>query len=269
MKKKAVIVLVVVLISAGIARAQILALPVFDASNYLNAVLRLAELEKQLEQMVMTYEQLVREYEQMVWMAKQLPGLLRYRFAPTPWVFSRSGNTYGTTGGWTSAINSGAAVAAGYRQAVERLLTYGPALGRLQAEQAERARIHYGTVELADAGTLHSMQVIGLQRDKTDLTAREIQELEDASLSNDPELNTEIAVMNKINAASVMTLRSGQDTNQLLVALLEHEISSSKSRRDAEATAVNADIAFRMNAYDAAIEGVRGTTDAITSFRMP
>jgi hypothetical protein len=41
-----------------------------------------------------------------------------------------------------------------------------------------------------------------------------------------------------------------------------------KARRDAEAYAINANISLRLNAFDAGMQGVQGTTGAITSFRM-
>lgn len=269
MKKKITLSLATVLLCAGAARAQFFGMPVFDATNYANAILGFEELQRQLAQMVGTYQQIVLQYRHMVWLARTLPFLRRYRFASTPWLSSRSADTYGTTGGWTRAINSGLAVEAGYRRAVESLMAYGAALGRIPADQAARARTRYATVELADAANLHGIEVIGLERDKAGLAERQIRDLEDATLSEDPELNTEVGALNKINAAAIMALRSSQETNQLLVALLEHGIASSKARRDAEAAAINADIVFRLNAHDAAIACVRGTADAVTSFRMP
>ena len=41
--------------------------------------------------------------------------------------------------------------------------------------------------------------------------------LEQDSLSDDESLNSEVAVLNKINATNVLTLRSVQDTNKLLM----------------------------------------------------
>ena len=135
--------------------------------------------------------------------------------------------------------------------------------------RSARAKTDYATVELADAANLHGIEVLGNQRAKTRLTEEAIAALENASLSTEDRFNTEIAVLNKINAASVMALRAGQDTNQLLVSLLEEQITDSKARRDAETSAINANIAFWIRAMDAGMEGIRGTTAAIRSFRIP
>ena len=67
----------------------------------------------------------------------------------------------------------------------------------------------------------------------------------------------------------MMALRAGQDSNQVLVSLLEQVITDSKSRRDAEASVINSNVELRLNAREAGMEGVRGTTQAITTFRMP
>ena len=67
----------------------------------------------------------------------------------------------------------------------------------------------------------------------------------------------------------MMALRAGQDGNQLLVSLLEQTLTDSKARRDAEAAVVNANVEFRLNARDIGMKGVRNTTDAILTFRMP
>jgi hypothetical protein len=67
--------------------------------------------------MIKQYEQLILEYEHFLWMAKQLPGLPRHALSYTPWRYSSSTDVYGTSGGWTQAINTGAGVIPGYRRA--------------------------------------------------------------------------------------------------------------------------------------------------------
>jgi hypothetical protein len=175
-------------------------MPVFDATNFGNAVKRHFELVRQYEQLVLTYEQLILEYEHFLYMAQRLPGLTCHRLGWTPWRFSRSANTYGTTGAWTSAVNTGTGVEPGYRQATEPLKVFGAVLGNIPANQVERIKTDYATVELADAANLHGMEVIGSQRAKAPFAEEAIQGLESASLSTDDRMNTHIAVLNKINA---------------------------------------------------------------------
>jgi conjugal transfer/entry exclusion protein len=258
-----------ILIFAAAVPAQFIALPVFDAANLANAIERLAQLREQISQLVRTYDQLVLEYKHMLKMAKQLPGLSEHYFRSAPWRFSHSTDTYGTAAAWNKAINTGNTAEQAYRFAVERLATYGSALARIPADQLDRAKTDYAGVELADAANIHGIEVAGSQRAKAGSADAAISGLESASLSSDEDSNTQIAVLNKINAAGMMVMRASQDTNQILIALLEHQLAQSKARRDAEATAINANIAFRQHAYDAGIVGIRDTTKAITTFRMP
>ena len=58
-------------------------------------------------------------------------------------------------------------------------------------------------------------------------------------------LNTEVSVLNKINAADVLTLRTLQDSNKLLASLLEQQTILAKQQREPTANAINADIARR------------------------
>lgn len=270
MKKRIAVALLVVTLTVSPVFAQWFfgTIPVIDFANLANAADQLGQLEMQYGQLVSTYNQIVLQYREMLRMARHLPGIRQHRFSQAGWGASFSANTYGTTAGWTSALNSGIGVREGYGQAVGRLSTYA-SFGDIPADQVDRAKSEYASVELSDAANIHGMEVIGAERSKSGATDLEIKMLEDASLSEEDDFNTEIAVLNKINATDIMTLRSGQETNQILVALLERSIAESKYRRDSEAAAINANIAFRANARDAGLRGIEGTTDAITSFRMP
>jgi hypothetical protein len=271
MKKRiAVFSLSLALLVVSPAAAQLLGpIPVVDWSNLAEAVETVAQLERQYAQLVSTYRQIVLEYQHMLRMATTLPHLDWYRFTPASWRFSSSANTYGNTASWTRAINSGFGALDGYLRAVEHLSAYGPAFARIPADQLDRAKSAYAAVELSDAASIHGIEVAGSQRAKAAEATAAIDALERVTLSDAEELNTEMAVLNKINAAGIMTLRSSQDGNQLLVALLEQSVAEAKARRDAQVSAINADIACRLYARDLGINGIAGTTDAIASFRMP
>src|SRR5947208_5268433 len=133
---------------------------VFDPSNYAQAVQQLLQLEQQYAQLVQTYQVIRSQYEQLVWMAKRVPVNMaaRYRALATPCRGPAAPNTYGTTGAWVNGINTGLGVAAGYSQATQALHTYGAALGNIPADQLERVKSHYATVELTDGANLHAME---------------------------------------------------------------------------------------------------------------
>jgi hypothetical protein len=218
-------------------------LTVFDPSVYLEAVSEVSQLVQQYNQLVQTYRMITNQYNQMLWMAKELPGnLARFRAIPTPWFLSGATNTYGSTGGWIGAINTGANVAGGYRSATERLLPYGSALANVPADQLDRLEKHYATIELTDGANEDGIETIGTLRSNAPQVESAIQDLENDSLDSDPNYNTEIAVLEKINAATVIALRNGQDTNKLLTAVAEQQLIEAKRQRDAEVKAINTHI---------------------------
>ena len=274
MKKRvlAAVVCVCLLLGATIARAQFfgIGVTVFDPSVYAEAVTEVTKLIQQYNQLVETYQMITNQYNQMLWMAKMLPGsLARFRAIATPWFLSSATDTYGTTSGWISAINTGANVLAGYQSAIDKLLTYGSALGNVPADQLSRLQKHYGTIELTDGATQDGIETVGTLRSNAPLVETAIQNLEDASLDSDPDYNTEIAVLNKINAASVIALRNGQDTNKLLTALAEQQFVASKRQRDSEAQAVNNHVAFMAHEQSYLASQKSNASDAMLAFRIP
>src|SRR5216684_6964125 len=82
---------------------------VFDPTNYANAVLRYAELERQFAQMVQTYDQIRTQYQLLKYQAQRIPVDMetRYRSRPTPWLPFTAADTYGTTDTWIVAANNG------------------------------------------------------------------------------------------------------------------------------------------------------------------
>ena len=129
------------------------------------------------------------QYDEMLWMAKTVPVnmILRYRALATPWTPSSATNTYGKTAAWQTAINSGQGVSSGYSAATEPLATYGSALGNIPADQLDRLEKDYGTVELTDGASLAAIQLLGELRANASAVETAIQNLENDSLSSDPQ----------------------------------------------------------------------------------
>ncbi len=244
---------------------------VFDPTSFEKLVQQLLQMQQQYAQLVQTYQLIRSQYDQMIWMAKQVPVNMaaRYRAIDTPWMNSSATNTYGMTGGWITGINTGLGVAGGYSAATENLGTYGGALGNIPADQLPRVKTNYATVELTDGANLAAMETVGRLRANAPAVEAAIQNLENDSLSSDPNMNTEIAVLNKINAADVIALRNGQDTNKLLATLAEERIIEAKRERDAEAQAFNNHIRFRAEGQAAMASQASGASAAMLAWRMP
>jgi type IV secretion system protein TrbJ len=244
---------------------------VFDPSNYEEAIQQLVQLEQQYTQLVQTYAMVANQYAHMLQMAKTVPVnmVARYKVLATPWRNSLATNTYGTTDGWITGINTGAGVTSGYSRAIQTLTDYGTALGSIPADQLERVKTSYATVELTDGANQQGIETIGRLRANAPAVATAIQGLEDDSLSSDPNMNTEIAVLNKINAANVIAIRGTQDTNQILVSLAEQQIIDAKRKRDAEAQAINDHVRFVAEGRAVMAAQAAGASSAMLAWRMP
>ena len=269
---KCLVLAVLVLGLAGPARA-ILGLGdiVFDPTNYAELIRQYLQMEQQYVQLVQTYETIFSQYQQMLFMAQQVPVnmLARYRALATPWLNSSATNVDGTSGDWITGINTGLGVIPGYSRATQALAAYGPALANIPAGQASRVQTDYATVELTDGANLAGIETLGRMRANAPMVEATIQNLEADSLSSNSNMNSEIAVLNKINAADVIALRNSQDANKLLAALTEEQIIEAKRQRDAEAQTFNQHIQFMAKGQAAMASQAAGASQAMLAWKMP
>jgi type IV secretion system protein TrbJ len=244
---------------------------VFDPTSYAELVSQLAQMEQQYAQLVQTYQMVRSQYDQMIYMAKEVPVTMsqRYRALATPWHYASASDQYGNTSAWISAVNSGVGVHVGYQSAVEPLNPYGTGLGQVPADQVDRLKRTFGTVELADGANEMTMDTIGRLRANASAVEAAIQNLEEDSLSKDPDMNTEIGVLNKINAANMVSVRNTQDTNKLLVTLAEQRLIDAQREREAEARAINNHTLFLAEGRAILDAQAAGSSAAMLAWRMP
>jgi hypothetical protein len=244
---------------------------VFDPSAYAELIQQLFQMEQQYTQLVQTYEMVRNQYTQMVLMARQVPVDMfgRYRALATPWSNAAPSDVYGTTGGWTAGINTGSGIDAGYSAATSPLGAYGQALGNIPPDQQPRIKTDYATVELTDGANRTGIETLGRLRGNAPMVEAAISNLEADSLSSDPNMNTEVGVLNKINAANIIALRNSQDSNKLLASLAEQQIIEAKRKRDAEAKAFNDHIQFMSQGQAAMAAQSANASQAMLDWRMP
>jgi len=264
MKRRiAVLVMTITLISFPLRAVFGVGDIVFDPISYANALVMLAELIK-------NYEQLKAQLDLQTWLSKTVPVDMgsRYRTIGTSWYgLQLPYDRFGNLSAWLQAVNQGGGAMAGYDAASIALHEYGSGFSRLAPEEQLKAASHYASAELADGTNVHSMETIGMLRGNADAVEQSIQSLEEDSLSLDPAMNTQIAVLNKINAASIAGLRSARDTNRALLSVLEQQVADSKLRRDAQVSEINAQI-FRIEKGPEAKAKYSSTiTESLQSFR--
>ncbi len=269
MKRKLLVLLLFVGLAVDTASAQFGGV-VYDPTNYQNALLRYFQLQQHLVQLQQTYAKVLSHYNLALQMARNIENMpARYRAMFSQWRNGSALNTYGNTAGWISGVNTGA-VGGGYQQATTQLSLYdGGYLSSMDALERSRVQSQYASVELADGANAAAMATIGSIRGSAWNVERQMGNLENDSLSSDAGLNSEVSVLNKINAANVLTLRSVQDSNKLLASLLEVQTVLAKQQREATSNAINADITRRATAAGN-IAQVTGTlADSLQNFRMP
>jgi hypothetical protein len=262
-KQNTAIFLLVLSLSVATASAQFSAV-VYDPTNYANALLRYFELQQQLLQLTNTYLLAVQ-------MAKNIQNMpARYQALFSQWRNAAAQDTYGNTAPWIAGINSGLGVNVGYQQATTPLQPYDPGvLAGMTPDELRRVESQYASVELSDGASETAMTAIGAIRKGAPNIEAQIANLEQDSLSGDADLNSEVSVLNKINAASVLALRTAQDSNKLLASLLEQQTLAAKQQREATTNTINADI-IRRATLAGNLAQVTGTlTDSLLNFRMP
>jgi hypothetical protein len=244
---------------------------VFDPTLYAEAIRNIIQLEQQYEQMVATYNQVRGQYEHLKMMARQVPVNMEHRYRSYSATLKGLSvdDTYGNARGWVSALNGDGPVRTGYGQTTTSLEDYGTAFNNIPADQRTNVKASVANVELTDGVNIRGMEAIGMIHANSEDVERTISALEQDSLSSDPAMNTEIAVLNKVNAASLVAIRNAQDTNNLLLTIAEQQILQAKRMRDAEARAINTDVRFRTEAKAVLDSQSANASAAMLAWRMP
>ena len=280
MRKRILPLLLALALIVGTASAQLGGGIVYDPTNYHNALLRyyqlqqhLVVLQQHLAQLQKTYSKITSQYNlamQMAQFVKNMPA--RYRALFSQWRNVTSLNTFGNTGSWISGINSGLlpTINTGYLNSTTQLLPYSTVqLSGMNDPELKRVQSQYATVQLVDGANINAMATIGSIRGSAEDIQTRIGNLEQDSFSSDPSLNTEVSVLNKINAANMLTLRSVQDSNKLLASLLEQQTVLAKQQRESTTNSINADIQRQANLSSNMTQMTGSLTNSLQNFRMP
>jgi len=275
-KKKGAVVFAValLLLIPAVSDAQFgVAGVVYDPTNYANAVLRYKQLLAQLLQLRQTYQQVLNQYNLALQMSKSVENMpARYRAAFSQWRSFTATNLYGNTAGWVGAVNGGGpqSVPLAYQQATVPLLAYSQSdLESINPADARNIRSAYASLQLADGANVSAMTTVGNVRANSQTIQQQVANLEQDSFSNDASLNSEVAVLNKINASNVLTLRTLQDANNLRVAALEQQVLQAKQQRDLDAANLNYAIQLRQQASKNLASFNSNLSQTLGAYRLP
>lgn len=224
---------------------------VFDASNLAEAVKAFKQLQQMYTTADQTRDQIIQAYNLAHYMS-QMPQNLsqRYNAQFALWTNLNAPNTYGNTGNWVNALNTGIPQqsSAGYAAAVVQVNPYPPSgFGQLDASTQATIRNQYATSDLAQGTTTGAMTTLGQIRSHSESLNQQILNLEADSYSNDPTQQSQMAVLGKVNAANLIELHSQQDTNQLLAAGIQQQMVAQKRAIDSQNRTINQAIYFQQN----------------------
>jgi hypothetical protein len=203
---------------------------------------------------VKTRDQLVTTYNLAFQMSRMPQNLAaRYLAQWSRWTNMSSMSApdpYGITAAWMHALDLGGQAQAlqAYQNAIVRLQSYPDSrYGSLDSDSQATIQNQYATSELSQGTTVNTLATLGTIRSNSELFATQLANLDSDTFATDPDEQTEMAVLGKINSANLLQIHSQQDTNQLLAASVQQQLIAQKQQIDAQNRAINNSIYFQQN----------------------
>jgi hypothetical protein len=269
----ATLILVALLLVPAASEAQLGGGIVYDPTNYHNALLRYYQLQQHLVQLQKNVAKVTSHLNLALQMAQYVHNMpARYRAVFSQWRSFTSGDLYGNTTRWVAAVNGAGpqSISPAYQQAIVPFLAYNLAiLSAINPADALHLRSVAASLQLTDGANVSALTTVGNVRANAQAVQRQITNLEQDSLSGDAALNSEVSVLNKINASNVLTLRTLQDANNLRVAALEQQVLQAKQQRDTDAANLNFVIQMRLQATQNLAPFNSNLTQSLSSYRLP
>jgi hypothetical protein len=272
-KCAAILILIVLLLVPVASEAQLGGGIVYDPTNYHNALLRYYQLQQHLVQLQKNVAKVTSHLNLALQMAQYVHNMpARYRAVFSQWRSFTSGDLYGNTTRWVAAVNGAGpqSISPAYQQAIVPFLAYNQAvLSAINPADALHLKSVAASLQLTDGANVSALTTVGSVRANAQAVQRQIANLEQDSLSGDAALNSEVSVLNKINASNVLTLRTLQDANNLRVAALEQQVLQAKQQRDTDAANLNFVIQMRQQATQNLAPFNSNLTQSLSSYRLP
>jgi hypothetical protein len=224
---------------------------VFDPTNYANALNEYAQLRQTYTTALQTRDQIISSYNLAFQMSRMPQNLAaRYKSDFSQWTNLTAPNTYGNTSAWIDALNLGSPTraASAYTSAVVQRDSYpSDALTSLDPPSQAIVQNQYATSELGQATLTSSLSTVGAVRSASEAFSQKLQNLEADTYSTSPDQQTEMAVLGKINSATLLQIHSQQDTNQILAASVAQQTLQQKQQLDEQNRLINQAVRFHQN----------------------
>ncbi len=234
---------------------------VFDPANFAQTVLIAQRTQRQ-------YEELLAQYRTILRMAEGLGSLESYRIPsigvtrhdPGRWTYGRA---------WLQGLNSGDATGTAYWATTLPLERPSVLPPRLTAAARRALERQYATIEVTDSVAMMGGHQVGALRGYHGQLQRAVQDLESDVLNGLERYHEMTAILDKVAAAELLGRRQDMAANQLLSHALEQMLARSKRLRDTEAATMNMQLVTWRDGRAANDALVRGTGDALRTWRQP
>jgi hypothetical protein len=140
---------------------------------------------------------------------------------------------------------------------------------RLSAVARRAFERQYATVEISDSVAMMGGHQVGALRGYHGQLQRAVQDLESDVLNGLERYHEMTAILDKVAAAELLGRRQDMAANQLLSHALEQMLARSKRLRDTEAATMNMQLVTWRDGRAANDALVRGTGDALRTWRQP
>ena len=142
-------------------------------------------------------------------------------------------NTYNNSAGWVNSANTGNGAAAAYQQAsVPRTSNIIPGYGAVSIAGQQQIAAQGATVDLGDSLMTNNLAVLGTIRANQTSRQTDIANLETATQNQDPNQQTVMAELQRMNQILLLQLRTMQDANQMNANLALQQIVAQKQQQD-------------------------------------
>jgi hypothetical protein len=269
----AAVLLAVLFLIPAVSEAQFGSGVVYDPTNYQNAVLRYQQLQQHLVELQKTVSKVTAQLNLALQMAQFIHNMpQRYEAVFSQWRQFTSGDLYGNTTRWVAAVNGAGpqSVSPAYQQAIVPFLAYNQlALNAINPSDALQLKSSAASLQLMDGANISALTTVGNIRANAQTIQQQIANLEQDSFSADSGLNSEVSVLNKINASNMLTLRTLQDANNLRVAELEQQVLQGKAQRDNDAANLNFTMQVQQQVTQNLAPFNSNLTQSLSSYRLP
>ena len=236
-------------------------LPVFDPTNFEQSVLIAQRAQRHYEELMAQYHTILRMAEGFGSLEPyRIPGIAATRHDLSRWQYGRA---------WLSGLNSGDAAGTAYWATTLPLERPSNLPGRLTTAARRQLERQYATIEITDSVAMMGGHQVGVMRGYHGQLQRAVQELEGDVLNGLERYHEMTALLDKVAAAELLGRRQDMAANQLLSHALEQLLARGKRLRDTEAVTMNMQLVTWRDGRAANDALVRGTGDALRTWRQP